>query len=162
MGRDKRVLFNPAILREHIRSTLKLVGLSCRPEAEELLLGTCAQESLFGTHRRQLGGGPALGIYQVEPATEQSLWKDHILYRPLLASAIIQVCGVSGPNPIQLENNLSYQHIICRLRYYAWVKDPIPTKIPEQALYWKEHYNTPLGAGTPEEYIENYKKFVLA
>jgi len=26
---------------------------------------------------------------------------------------------------------------------------------------WKKYYNTPLGAGTVEEFIENYKKYVL-
>ena len=37
--------------------------------AQSLLLGSVAQESAF-TYTTQLGGGPALGLGQVEPATE--------------------------------------------------------------------------------------------
>ena len=37
------------------------------PEVVELLMGTCAQESTMGKYRKQLGNGPALGIFQMEP-----------------------------------------------------------------------------------------------
>ena len=37
-------------------------------EAEEILVFTCASESLGGTYLKQVKG-PALGIYQMEPAT---------------------------------------------------------------------------------------------
>jgi len=39
------------------------------PVAVKLLLGTAAQESRFGTFLHQLGGGPAKGAFQMEPAT---------------------------------------------------------------------------------------------
>lgn len=148
-------------LRLHIRSTLQLLGGKMwSMQAEEQLLGTSAQESHLGTYRRQLGNGPALGIYQIEPMTEQSLWKDYIYYRGDLAVAITRICGVSHPDSYQLEMNLAYQHIMCRLRYYAWVKAPIPNTLNAQAVYWKAHYNTELGAGRPEEYVSNYRRFV--
>ena len=41
------------------------------PVAENLIMGTAAQESGF-TYIKQLGGGPALGMFQVEPATTRS------------------------------------------------------------------------------------------
>jgi hypothetical protein len=146
----------------HIRATLQLMGgkLWSIP-AEELLLGTAAQESHLGTYRRQIGGGPGTGIYQIEPATEQSLWTDYIDYRGDLAVAITRVCGVRRPDVYQLEMNLAYQHIMCRLRYWAWVKEPVPPTLNSQALYWKEHYNTEMGAGKPEEYISSYRRLVL-
>ena len=148
-------------LRLHIRSTLQLINL-WSPAAEELLLGTCAQESTLGKYRRQIRG-PALGIYQMEPATERSLWVDSIAYRPALAVSINQVCGVSGPYPPALENNLAYQTIMARLRYFLWVKSPLPEagNVRGQAAYWKKHYNTVDGAGTESEYITNYRRLVL-
>lgn len=150
---------DPQYLRHHIRATLQLVNL-WSPQAEELLLGTAAQESHLGKYRRQIGGGPGTGIYQIEPATEQSLWADYLDYRPSLAVNISMICGVRKPDNYQLENNLSYQHIMCRLRYYAWVKAPIPSTINAQANYWKDHYNTEQGAGNPQEYISNYRRYV--
>ena len=42
------------------------------PVAENLIMGTAAQESGF-TYIKQLGGGPALGMFQVEPATAEDI-----------------------------------------------------------------------------------------
>ena len=38
---------------------------------------------------------------------------------------------------------------------YKRIKEAIPDTREERSLYWKEHYNTELGGGTPEHYIEN-------
>lgn len=148
-------------LRLFTRSTLLLLGgRMWSQEAEELLMGTCAQESHLGTYRRQIGDGPARGIFQIEPETERSLWEDYLNFRPALAVAVANICGVKGPDVWALEKNLSYQIIMCRLRYYAWVKAPIPGTLNTQAAYWKEHYNTSEGAGKVEEYISNYRRFL--
>ncbi len=153
---------DPATLRGHIRFTLKLLGGKLwSQDAEDLLMGTAAQESHLGASRRQIGGGPALGIYQIEPATERSLWKDYLDYRPAMAVAVTRVCGVRAPDPWHLEMNLAYQHIMCRLRYFAWVKAPVPQSLTAQADYWKQHYNTEDGAGRPEEYVSNYRALVM-
>lgn len=148
-------------LRLHIRSTLQLIAL-WSPAAEELLLGTAAQESHLGYYRRQVNG-PARGIYQMEPETERSLWIDSIAFRPALAVTINHVCGISQPYPPALEFNLAYQTIMARLRYYLWVKEPIPAadNLRGQAAYWKRNYNTAEGAGTVSEYLSNYRKYVL-
>lgn len=155
----ERAPMNAQHLRLHMRSTLLLLNMWSQ-EAEELLMGTCAQESHLGTYRRQIGGGPGTGIYQIEVRTERSLWNDHLAFRPSLATAVTNICGVRGPDLVQLEYNLAYQHIMARLRYRAWVKSPIPAGLNAQAQYWKDHYNTEAGAGTPEEYISNYRRFV--
>jgi len=151
---------NPDTLRFFIRGTLQLAGL-WSPPAEELLLGTAAQESHLGKYRRQIGGGPGTGIYQIEPATERSLWKDHITYRPALAVMIMNISGVSGPDTMALEFNLAYQTLMARLRYYAWVKAPIPDDLHNQARYWDQWYNCNPNAGTPDEYVANYRRYVV-
>jgi hypothetical protein len=159
---QERIPMDPTVLRGHIRFTLRLMGGKLwSQEAEDLLLGTAAQESRLGVYRRQIGGGPGTGIYQIEPATERSLWKDYLDYRPAMATSVTRVCGVKGPDPFQLEMNLAYQHIMCRLRYFAWVKAPIPQGLAAQAQYWKDHYNTEDGAGRPEEYVSNYRMLVM-
>lgn len=56
-----------------IRPTLEKIELWSEA-AENLLLGTTAQESHMGTYIKQVGKGPALGIYQMEPATHKDIW----------------------------------------------------------------------------------------
>ena len=160
MAEDERKPLNAQFLRLHIRATLQLANL-WSVEAEELLLGTCAQESHLGTYRRQIGGGPGTGIYQIEPTTETSLWRDHIDFRPSLATAITNICGVRQPDRVQLEYNLAYQHVMARMRYRAWVKAPIPLTLNGQAEYWDKYYNCNPDVGTPQEYISNYRRFVI-
>ena len=52
--------------------------------AQELLLGTAVQESRI-TYLRQLGNGPALGLFQMEPATHNDIWDNFLEYKPELA-----------------------------------------------------------------------------
>ena len=37
------------------------------------------------------------------------------------------------------------------------IPDPIPTTLKEQAKYWKKHYNTELGKGTEQHFIDSAK-----
>ena len=67
-----------------IKPTLLQIGLF-NHTAVNLLLGTCAQESRMGTYVHQLGNGPALGIYQIEPATHNDIWANFLKYKPALA-----------------------------------------------------------------------------
>ena len=53
---------------EVIRPALRALDL-WSPAAEDLVLGTAAQESGLA-YLRQIGGGPALGLWQIEPATQ--------------------------------------------------------------------------------------------
>src|SRR5260221_162978 len=53
----------------------------------ELLLGTALQESGL-TYRVQLGGGPARGLFQMEPNTHDDIWDNFLKYRVPLATAV--------------------------------------------------------------------------
>ena len=61
-------------------------------------------------------------------------------------------------------DDLRYNQFLALLftRLHYWLKgDPIPATIEERAKYWKLHYNTVQGKGTPEHYLEMnriYKK----
>ena len=58
---------DPKQLKELIERVLRKVNLYS-DAAVDLLMLTAAQESACGKYIRQLGNGPALGIFQMEPA----------------------------------------------------------------------------------------------
>ena len=153
-------------LKSLIEETLKEIDLYSE-DAVNLLLGTAAQESAFGRYIKQLGNGPALGIFQMEPATHYDIFSNYIFYKEDLKRKIVLTCQLAGPgsgiydpDAGMLRWNLKYAICMARIHYLR-VPEPIPSTIEGYANYWKDHYNTYLGAGTVEEIIHNYKKYVL-
>lgn len=147
----------PGQLREYIiRPVLNRIGLYSEA-AEELLMLTAATESLCGEYIHQVGG-PALGIFQMEPRTHDDIWDNFLKYKPALASHI----KVYGRLAQQLPGNLYYACAMARIHYLR-VKSRLPSAVDVDGLaqYWKDHYNTHLGAGRPEEAAHNYRKFAL-
>ena len=124
-------------------------------DAENLVMGTAAQESRL-KYIRQLGDGPALSLFQMEPATYKDIWDNYLSYREDLSETILNAIDASGiPPATRLMWDLRFSAIMCRV-HYRRVQEPLPTDLPGMAQYWKDHYNTVLGAGTVEEFIENY------
>ena len=80
-------------LRNLIRRVLIGIG-GYSEEAENLLMGTAAQESALGEYIRQLGNGPALGIFQMEPETFDDIVRNYLSYRPDLCRKVLIVSGV--------------------------------------------------------------------
>lgn len=149
-------------LREAIiRPTLKKIGLWSEA-AENLLLGTAAQESQMGRYLRQIGGGPGLGIFQVEPSTHDDIWDNYLIYRGPLLSAVTKLTVLQMPRTQQLVWNLLYATAIARVHYLR-IKDPLPDANDVSALgcYWKNWYNTHLGKGTVEEFVKSYTAMVV-
>ena len=145
-----------------IRPVLAKMGAG-GPAAEELLLGTAIQESLCFMYRKQVGGGPALGYYQMEPSTHDDIWDNFLKYRPTLANNTIFFLSSKNANKhMELKNNDKYATAMARIHYMR-VVFPIPKRgdLSAQANYWKRHYNTPLGRGRPHEYIQKWNKCVL-
>lgn len=132
------------------------------PAAVNLLLGTAAQESKFGTYIQQIKG-PALGVFQMEPTTEQDIWENFLKYKPYLRDMVVNTTGVKHPDADHLRGNLLYQITMARLHYFR-VPELLPSgsDIIGMARYWKKYYNTPLGKGTEEEFQENYTRYVLS
>lgn len=129
--------------------------------AEQLVLGTAIQESLL-VHRQQLGGGPALGLFQMEPATHDDCWTNFLNFRSALADKVRQTLEI-GQQPVAgtLKVNDRYAAAMCRVRYLrAPAAMPAANDIGALADYWKQHYNTPLGAGTSQEFRDKWLNFV--
>jgi hypothetical protein len=129
------------------------------PAAQQLLLGTALQESGLAA-RRQLGGGPALGLYQMEPATANDIWTNFLNYRPQLAKAVGALLSSPTADRVQdLENNDRYATAMARVKY-ARAPEPLPpyNDLKAMARYWWQYYNTPRGAGSPAEFVANWNK----
>lgn len=125
--------------------------------AENLMVGTALQESGL-TYLRQVGGGPALGVFQMEPKTHDDIWKNYLMFRAKILLRVNDYKNLS-PSENMLIGNLNYATAMARVHYYRR-SEPLPDADDIESLgeYWKYFYNTPAGAGTVEEFIENYKK----
>lgn len=144
-----------------IRPTLKMLEL-WTPQAEELVAGTAIQESDL-QYLVQLGGGPAKGLWQMEPATHDDIWSHFLSAKKhsLLRNRILGQSSESSAD--RLVADLKYACAMCRVHYLR-----VPAALPalrdwkSQAAYWKRHYNTYLGHGNEEQYmasISRYKMF---
>lgn len=172
-------MISPAVLREHIiRPALRHLTLWSEG-AEDLLLGTAAVESRCGRYLRQLGGGPALGIWQVEPRTHTDLWDNYLRHRKPLADFVRALADEQYLNgyldqPVDAEALVGLPvpgygepgfEDACRSHWYAAAVARLcyrraPEPIPPagdwmgMAALWKLRYNTPLGRGTPEKFMQ--------
>ena len=156
-------MIDPTHLLEHIiRPVLKDLDL-WSPQAERLVLGTACKESECGRWLVQLGGGPALGIYQMEPATHNDIWENFLVFpgKTDLRNVVKKYMPQLWTEQQLLIGNLYYATALCRIHYLR-VPEPIPDDLPRQAAYWKRFYNSEKGAGTVQEYIEAWRRFVPA
>lgn len=142
-------------LREIVVDVLTQVDLYSEA-AVELLMLTAAQESHLGTYLKQVGNGPALGIFQMEPATEQDIINNYIFYRPYLLNGWNNYVTMKGND---LRDNIAYQIVMTRLHYLR-VSEELPEAKDVEGLasYWKRYYNTELGKGEVSEAIDNYRR----
>lgn len=154
--------FHKGQFRSLIERVLRKIDMHSE-SAVNLLLGTAAQESQFGTYLRQLNGGPAVGVFQMEPGTLLDIWQNYLAGRMDLFNMVLDFIG-SGALPDdadELESNLAYAIVMARLHYRR-----VPERLPDAddieglARYWKKYYNTPKGAGTEAEFVRNYKKYI--
>ena len=154
---NKAIIFRNSVLVPVIRR-LGAGGAA----AEELLLGTAIQESMNFRYRKQIGGGPALGFFQMEPSTHDDIWKNYLRYRKGLADNISSFLPKGTADKLhELEVNDKYAAAMARAHYMR-VQNPLPKAgdIAAQANYWKQYYNTPLGRGKPHEYLEKWEQYV--
>lgn len=151
---------DPIQLRELIVRPA-LVALNMHSEAaENLVMGTAAQESLLGKFLKQVGGGPALSIFQIEPATYQDYWDGYLADHPDVANLVRKaVCTNEGTPPAgRMVWDLRYAAMMCRI-HYRRIRSPLPDAQDVWALaaYWKKYYNTVHGAGTEQEFVDHYE-----
>lgn len=150
-----------ATIAENIKDTLWQLEpeIPYSNEAFQLVYGTGAHESMGWKYRKQLGGGPARGLFQCERPTFNDIIENFLAYHPKLLAKIIQISGVSRLNFNDLETNDILATCICRVHYFRF-KWAIPKTLEEQAKRYKRYYNSYKGKATIEEYIKNYKLYM--
>lgn len=135
--------------------------------ARRLLLGTAAHESggfkfIDQVTASGLAGdtdGPAYGVFQMEAPTHDDLWANFLQFKPAMATKV-RMFRAAEPDPVkQLRSNLCYAVACARAQYYR-ARPPLPAAddMAGLAAYWKAHWNTPLGAGTPAQWMMHYPK----
>lgn len=147
------------LLRHVVRPALALMGHPYHSiAAEQLLIGTAAQESGGFLYLRQVGAGPALGIFQIEPATFHDLWAR----RPVALKAALANCaGMHSPPADLVAWNHKFGAMMARLKY----RDddsalPPAGDIRGMAWAWKRGYNSMRGAGKVEDFELSWRRYV--
>jgi len=130
-------------------------------DARELLMLTAAQESHCGKYLKQING-PAIGIFQMEPATYNDLFDNYLVYNQDLLKIIGTFNLNSGTWVLHMTGNIVYQIIIARLQYRRF-KEAIPSAkdIPGLAYYYKKYWNTIMGKATVQEAMDNYNRYCI-
>lgn len=130
--------------------------------AQNLLLGTAAVESRLGTYVHQVGGGPALGIWQMEPVTHADIWRNYLRHRKPLADGVLMLVpplfrDLDPEVPVDADALIAspmYAAAMARLHYRRY-PEPLPAANDwaGMAALWKLRYNGP-GKGTPQKFME--------
>lgn len=146
-----------SLIIEPVLSKLKVYSKS----AEELLVFTCAAESLGGTLLQQVKG-PALGIFQMEPNTYTDIWVNYIRNRNQMATLMAIHFNCSKiPEVERLIYDLHFATAMARIHYLR-----MPGKLPEAGNiegiweYYKKYYNTEKGKAKKEDSIKKYEQFI--
>ena len=140
-------------IREIIDWSLKEMGLHSE-DAVDLVYKTGNAETGY-RHLKQMGGGPAIGFWQVEPATLIDIMNNYVKYRPELEKRLKSLGFSESDMETRVMSNIALQAVFCRLKYkrdkYAL---PESNDLKGQAEYWKRVYNTHLGKGTIKHFME--------
>lgn len=154
------VITSSEFLETTLIPTLIEMGMHS-PAAEKLLLMTACHESEGFRYRRQIRG-PALSYFQIEPATLADLYASYLDYRSAKRATLDKHLP-DGMTPLYaLEHDDAYA-VACARMIYARVSAPLPDVDDEDglAVYWKQHYNTLLGRGTEEKYLDDWNRYKL-
>lgn len=145
---------NAALFCAHIVvPALQEIG-SYSKAAERLVLGTAMTESLL-RHIEQVGG-PALGFFQMEPATHDDIWAHYLgaTKRVHLLDGLRRITRRAG-DAAELRINPFYAAAMCRIHYLR-VREKLPDAddLHGMAAYWKQYYNTSRGRGRAADFID--------
>ena len=140
-------------IKEIIEWGLKEMDLYSE-DAVDLVYKTGNAETGY-RHLKQMGSGPAIGFWQVEPATLIDIMDNYVKYRPELEKRLKSLGFSRSDVETRVMSNIALQAVFCRLKYkrdkYALPKS---SDLKGQAEYWKRVYNTHLGKGTIKHFME--------
>ena len=155
---------NEKHLPAHIKTTLKKYKFYSEG-MHKLLLGTIAAESEYGKFNRQIGGGPARGIYQMESATANDIWNEYLAYHPVLRSKVKKSLWKNVDLKTQLRYNIEYQTLMAVI-HYKRAEEKNNIKIEDDAsrwscaFYYKKYWNSYKGKGSTVKFFRKYGEYV--
>lgn len=136
-------------------------------------MGTQAIESADGL-RHQTGGGPALGLWQMEgrvelgdpDRTHEDIWRNFLGFRPRLGRLVAAPAelpapyGPPWPKAVRLVADDAYACAMARVQYYR-AREPIPAADDIEAMdrLYLLRYNAG-GASKPGEFTAAYRELV--
>jgi hypothetical protein len=125
-----------------------------------LVVRTGMAESGYRALKGYGDGNPAIGFWQIEPATLHDMIRNYISYRPKYQDALEGLGMEFKGDDIEMSvmSNMAVQAALCRL-HYRRDRDPIPdwSNLELQGAYWKSVYNTVEGRGTVKHFVEANK-----
>ena len=135
-----------------------LYKLDCySDDALALVVRTGMAESGYRALKGYGDGNPAIGFWQIEPATMYDMMRNYIAYRATYRKSLEELGMQFEGDDIEISvmSNLAVQAALCRL-HYRRDKHKIPSwdNLEEQGSYWKRVYNTKLGRGTVKHFVE--------
>ncbi|MDX2463764.1 MAG: hypothetical protein QNK31_04575 [Porticoccus sp.] len=141
-----------------IRDTLNYLN-DWSPAAENLLLGTAAQESGLGGWNK----GRRVGLYHITPAMHRAVWDKYLINDPSLAS---EVRGMAGQRSFlraphgELITNLTYATAIAWMIYRRANQElPNANNPIELGKFWHRHFH-PKGKGTVADFACSYRLLI--
>ena len=157
---------NPQQLHDLIiKPTLEYMGGNYySKDSSFLLLCTSAIESDCGYYIKQING-PALGIWQMEPATELDIWENCDAIKTEFGQIIVNLAPpYSDLADGDLIDSPKYACAMARLKY-SMNPNPLPKLTGDNNAdsrafydYYKRVYNTELGASTFDKWAVALKK----
>jgi len=128
-------------------------GIPYSKTAHDLLMGTCAQESIMGLYLVQQSG-PGVGVFMATPSEVPGI----IAKLTAAQQAVLRTVAQNGDltNITQIVTNFVYAAMIARAWYWL-----VPSPLPSDTVaglwwYYKKHYNTAAGAATETEWNTNW------
>ncbi|AOX16907.1 hypothetical protein [Kozakia baliensis] len=95
------------------------------------------------------GYGVARGFWQMESFTHDDCWTNFLAFNPKLAASIREIAGTDAPTADLMEGNAYYGCAMARIKLLR-AKPSLPVWNDARGItgYWKDNYNSALGAGS--------------
>lgn len=151
-------LVDPDHIHDVALAVCDVLGHGKNHNALQLLKGTAAQETAYGSFRDPSEYGAGVGLCQCDPI---AFYDVQARTRPHSRKAIAEHFGVDMDLVVHQELAFSplLAMIWCRL-HYKLVPEAIPMDVDGLGRYWKQYYNTNAGKGTTDEFVENFNRYV--
>jgi hypothetical protein len=145
-----------------VTPTLEQMALAIAPLSSAWAInqvtGTALVESNC-TYLRQLPDGPALGLWQMEPATHDDCWANYLAYSFALGKVMQAIAGNASPSAGLMVTNLAYAAAMCRVKYW---RSPRPAPAANDAAGCAQYHATVYNAGGKANAVTNTPLFQQA